>query len=175
MMAWTETPVVDATVLAIEEINERGGIRGRRIEAVIADGQSNEMTFAEQAERLIATEHVAVLFGCWTSACRKAVLPIVERHDHLLFYPVQYEGLEESRNIVYTGAAPNQQIIPAVRWTFGFLRARRFLLVGWESIYSCAAHEIIRDECSGRTAVISLLLRLKPCVGSSSIMRAAAT
>jgi urea transport system substrate-binding protein len=90
------------------------------------------------------------------------VLPIVERHDHLLFYPVQYEGLEESRNIVYTGAAPNQQIIPAVRWTFGFLRARRFFLVGWESIYSCAAHEIIRDEIAALGGEIVGEARLRP-------------
>lgn len=146
MMAWTEAPVVDATMLAIDEINQRGGIHGRHIEAVVADGQSDEMVFAREAERLIATKNVSALFGCWTSASRKAVLPVVERRDHLLLYPVQYEGLEQSPNIVYTGAAPNQQIIPAIRWAYGFLNARRIFLVGWDSIYSWAAHEIIRDE-----------------------------
>jgi urea transport system substrate-binding protein len=146
MMAWTEAPVVDATLLAIDEINQRGGICGRPIEAIVADGRSNETVFAREAERLIATNNVSVLFGCWTSASRKAVLPILECHNHLLFYPAQYEGLEQSPNVVYTGAAPNQQIIPAIRWAFGFLGARRFFLVGWNSIYSWAAHEIIRDE-----------------------------
>jgi DNA-binding winged helix-turn-helix (wHTH) protein len=146
MMAWTESPVVDATLLAIDEINERGGICGRRIEAVVADGCSNETVFAREAERLISVNKVAALFGCWTSASRKAVLPIVKSRNHLLFYPTQYEGLEQSPNVVYVGAAPNQQIIPALRWAFGFLRARRFFLIGWDSIYSWAAHEIIRDE-----------------------------
>jgi urea transport system substrate-binding protein len=146
MMAWTEVPVVDATLLAIEELNQRGGIRGRQVEAFIADGQSDEATFALEAERLIDGQNVSALFGCWTSASRKAVLPVVEERDHLLMYPVQYEGMEASRNVIYTGAAPNQQIIPAVRWAFGFLRARRLFLVGWDSIYSWAAHEVIRDE-----------------------------
>ncbi len=90
------------------------------------------------------------------------MLPVVEQHDHLLIYPVQYEGLEESPNIVYTGAAPNQQIIPAIRWAFAFLGARRFFLVGWESIYSCAAHEIIRDEIATLGGEIVGEARLKP-------------
>lgn len=146
MLAWTESPIVDATLLAIEEVNQRGGIRGKQIEAVIADGQSDEAAFAAEAQDLIDTKDVSVIFGCSTSASRKAVLPIVEQRNHLLLFPAQYEGMETSPNIIYTGAAPNQQIIPAVRWAFGFLRARRLFLVGWDSIYSWAAHEIIRDE-----------------------------
>lgn len=146
MMARTEMPVVDATLLAIEEINQRGGIRGHRIDPVVVDGESDEAAFAQCAAELIQREQVSTVFGCWTSASRKAVLPIVEQADHLLVYPVQYEGMEESPNILYTGAAPNQQIIPAVRWAYGFLGKRRFFLVGWDSIYSHAAHEIIRDE-----------------------------
>src|SRR6185312_12180053 len=95
MMARTETPVVDATLLAIEEINQDGGIQGRPIRPIVVDGQSDEAAFAREAEQLITTGRVAALFGCWTSACRKAVRPIVEQHDHLLLYPVQYEGLEQ--------------------------------------------------------------------------------
>jgi urea transport system substrate-binding protein len=145
-MAWTEMPVVDATLLAIEEINQRGGIRGHRIDPVVVDGQSDEATFAHCAQQLIEQEQVCTIFGCWTSASRKTVRPIVEARDHLLVYPVQYEGMERSPNILYTGAAPNQQITPAIRWAFGFLAKRRFFLVGWDSIYSHAVNEIIGDE-----------------------------
>jgi urea transport system substrate-binding protein len=146
MMATSETSAVDATLLAIEELNERGGVGGRRVEPFVADGQSDERVFAREAERLITTHGVRTLFGCWTSASRKTVREVVEGHDCLLFYPVQFEGMEESPNIVYTGAAPNQQIIPAVRWTFGFLRKRRYLLVGCDTVFSWAANAVIRDE-----------------------------
>ena len=145
-MAWTESPVVDATLLAIEEINGRGGIRGCRIEPVIVDGESDETIFAHQAEKLIRQEKTCTIFGCWTSASRKSVLPIVEERDHLLIYPTQYEGMEQCPKIFYMGAAPNQQIIPAVRWAFGFLRKKNFFLVGWNSVYSKAANAIVRDE-----------------------------
>jgi DNA-binding winged helix-turn-helix (wHTH) protein len=99
-MAWTEGPVVDATLLAIEEINGRGGVLGRDVLPVVADGQSEETVFARHAERLIAREEVCTIFGCWTSASRKSVLPIVEKKDHLLVYPTQYEGMEHWRKIV---------------------------------------------------------------------------
>ena len=145
-MAWTESPVVDATLLAVEEINERGGIRGREIQPVVVDGESNDGAFGRQAEILINQEKVGTIFGCWTSASRKSVLPIVEKQNHLLIYPTQYEGMEQCPCIFYTGAAPNQQIIPAVRWAFGFLRKKRFFLVGWNSVYSRATNAIIRDE-----------------------------
>ena len=151
-MASTESPVIDATLLAIEEINERGGILGREIQAVVIDGASDEHVFARQAAALIADAKVCAIFGCWTSASRKSVLPVVERQDHLLMYPTQYEGMEQCANIFYTGAAPNQQIIPAVSWAVGFLRKKRFFLVGWNSVYSWAANAIIRDEvqaCGG--------------------------
>ncbi len=145
-MGLSESPVADATLLAIEEINQRGGIRGKKFEAFICDCQSDEATFAREAERLITQEKVCTLFGCWTSASRKELLPVLERHDHLLVYPVQYEGLEQCPNVVYTGATPNQQMLPAVRWAFDSLGARRFFLLGWDSVYSRAAHAIIRDE-----------------------------
>src|SRR5262249_54800378 len=113
-MALSEKPVIDATLLAIEEVNEAGGVLGRPVEAATEDGMADGRTFAAKAEKLISQDRVSAVFGCWTSASRKTVKPVFEKHDHLLFYPVQYEGLEQSPNIVYTGAAPNQQIIPAI-------------------------------------------------------------
>ena len=145
-LALSEGAIVDATVLAIHQINARGGIRGREIEPIVVDCQSDEATFAHEAERLIAKAQVCALFGGFTSASRKEMLPIVEHHDHLLFYPMQYEGLEKSPNIFYLGAAPNQQILPAVRWAFAFLRRKRFFLIGWDSIYPRATNAIISDE-----------------------------
>ena len=152
-MAISEKAVVDATVLAIEELNRRGGLLGRKIEVVRADGRSDWPTFALEAERLITREKVAVLFGCWTSASRKTVKPVLERHDHLLVYPVQYEGLEQSRNIIYTGAAPNQQIIPAVKWCHDHL-GKRFFLVASDYVFPRAANEIIRDQSTALGASI---------------------
>ena len=146
VMAATETPVIDATLLAIEELNERGGVAGRRVEARVSDGASDERTFAAHAERLIQEDRVSAIFGTWTSASRKAVREVVEARDHLLFYPVQSEGLEYSANIIYMGASPNQQALPAVQWVSGFLKRWRFFLLGWDSIYSHAVNAIVRDE-----------------------------
>jgi len=144
-MAISEASVVDATLLAIEEINARGGLLGRNIEPVLVDGRSDWPTFAKEAERLITEEKVSVVFGCWTSASRKTVKPVFEKYDHLLFYPVQYEGIEQSPNIVYTGAAPNQQIIPAVKWCFDNL-GKRFFLVGSDYVFPRTANAIIKDQ-----------------------------
>ena len=115
-MAASEKPLVDAIHLAIEEANAAGGINGRRIEAVVVDCGSGPDYCAPQAERLITQEYVEALFGCWTSACRKAVRQVVEKHRHLLFYALRYEGMEESPNIIYGGAVPNQLVMPAVHW-----------------------------------------------------------
>ena len=145
-MAYSESPVVDATLLAIDEINCGGGLLGRRIEVEVADGKSNGFEFARRADSLIAEKGVRTLFGCWMSAHRKAVLPVVEQHDNLLIYPVQYEGLESCANVFYLGAAPNQQIIPALRWAFGFLNCRRLFLVGSDYIFPRVAHQIVRDQ-----------------------------
>jgi urea transport system substrate-binding protein len=142
----SETPVVDATLLAIEEINQRGGVGGHPVRAVVVDGESDERVFAASAERLIREQEIQTLFGCWTSASRRAVRDVVESHDRLLIYPMQFEGMEQSPNIVYTGAAPNQQILPAIRWAFGFLRHRRFFLAGYNSVFSWAVHALMRDE-----------------------------
>src|ERR1700722_16377724 len=113
-MAITEVSLKDAELMAIDEINAAGGILGKQIQPVIEDGASDCPTFAEKARKLIEIDKVPVVFGCWTRASRKAVLPVFESLHGLLFYPVQYEGLEKSSNIFYTGATTNQQIIPAV-------------------------------------------------------------
>jgi urea transport system substrate-binding protein len=145
--AATETSVKDATLMAIAEINARGGLLGRRIEPLIVDGKSDSPTFFAEAERLIVEENVSVVFGGGTSESRKVLKPLFERSNHLLIYPAPYEGLEESPNIIYTGAAPNQQIIPAVKWCFdrGW---KRLFLVGSDSLYSHAAHEIIKAQAN---------------------------
>ncbi len=144
-MAISESAVVDATLLAIEEINAAGGINGQRIDPIVVDGRSDWAYFASEAERLITQEKVSVIFGCWTSACRKTVRPVVERLNHLLIYPVQYEGLEQSPNILYTGAAPNQQIIPAVKWSLDNL-GKRFFLIGSDYVFPRTANAIIREQ-----------------------------
>jgi urea transport system substrate-binding protein len=148
-MAVSERSMIDAEVLALEEINRAGGLLGRTVRWVIADGASDPATFARQAERLVRDEKVSVLFGCWTSASRKSVLPVVEDADHLLVYPMAYEGLEESPQVIYTGAAPNQQITPAVQWCHDTLRARRFFLVGSDYIWPRCVNAIIGDQLAG--------------------------
>lgn len=143
-MAVSERPLVDAVQLAMTEINAKGGVLGRPLEMVVADGQSDAAVFAREAERLITQEKVSVIFGCWTSSSRKAVKPIVEKYRHLLFYPVQYEGLEQSPNIIYTGSAPNQQIIPGTYWALENLGKRVYLL-GSDYVFPRTANYIIRD------------------------------
>ncbi len=145
-MSASGTSVIDATLLAIEEINDSGGLLGRPVKAVVADGRSDTATFAREAERLITEEKVCTVFGCWTSASRKTVRPIFEQYDHLLVYPLQYEGMETSPNIVYMGAAPNQQIIPAILWANESLGKKRFFLVGSDYVFPRAAGEVIKDE-----------------------------
>src|SRR5207253_3159355 len=125
---------------------QAGGLLGRPVELVVADGRSDETVFAREAERLITREKVVALFGCWTSASRKAVKPVVEEHDHLLIYPLQYEGLETSPNIVYMGAAPNQQMLPALDWSTKELGKKRFFLVGSDYVFPRTANEIIKDH-----------------------------
>ncbi len=144
-MAISETSVVDASLLAIEEINDRGGVLGRKIEPIIRDGRSDWPTFAEEAQRLITEDDVSAVFGGWTSASRKTMKPIFEKYNHLLFYPVQYEGLEQSPNIVYTGAAPNQQVLPAVDWAFENL-GTKFFLVGSDYVFPRSANEIMKHR-----------------------------
>lgn len=128
-MAIRELSLIDAEEFAIKEINASGGVLGKQIEPVRKDGASNSETFTEQAERLIDRDQVSVVFGCWASSSRKAVRPIFEAKDHMLWYPGQYEGQECSRNIFYTGAIPNQQVEPAVNWLVDN-KGKNFFLVG---------------------------------------------
>ena len=151
-MAVSERSMIDAEVLALEEVNRAGGLLGRPVRWVIADGASDGATFARQAESLIRDHRVSVIFGCWTSASRKSVLPVVESHDHLLVYPMAYEGLESSPNVIYTGAAPNQQITPAVQWCHAALGARRFFLVGSDYIWPHCVNRIVADQLAGLDA-----------------------
>ncbi len=149
-MRISEQPVIDAVLLAVEEINAQGGLLGRPVEAVVADGQSDEQVFARQAEKLIVEDKVSAIFGCWTSASRKAVVPVIERHKHLLFYPVQFEGVEQSPNVVYLGPVPNQQILPALRWLVGFENKKRWFLVGSDYVFPLTANAVIRAEAKAR-------------------------
>ena len=153
-MALSERPVLDATTLAIEELNAAGGVLGRPIEAHIANGQSDEAVFAAKAQQLIAESKVCTIFGCWTSASRKSVLPVVEGNDHLLIYPVQYEGLEQSPSIIYLGPTPNQQIVPALDWLIKFEGRRRWYLVGTDYVFPHTANAIIRDEAKARGCTV---------------------
>nr|WP_271628969.1 urea ABC transporter substrate-binding protein [Caldicellulosiruptor sp. DIB 104C] len=142
-MSISEVSLRDAELMAIEEINNNGGVLGKKLEPIVEDGASDWPTFAEKAKKLLQKDKVAVIFGCWTSASRKAVLPVVEENNGLLFYPVQYEGLESSPNIFYMGAAPNQQIVPAVKWLFDNGK-KRFYLLGSDYVFPRTANKIIK-------------------------------
>jgi len=149
-MAISEKSVVDANQLAIEEINKAGGVLGKQIESVIEDGASDWPTFNEKAKKLIDQDKVAVVFGCWTSASRKAVLPTFESKNHMLWYPVQYEGQECSKNIFYTGAAPNQQIEPSVEWLMKKYPGKAFFLVGSDYVFPRTANTIIKAQLAAK-------------------------
>ncbi|WP_075364785.1 urea ABC transporter substrate-binding protein [Desulfosporosinus metallidurans] len=144
-MAISEVSVKDSEMMAIEEINASGGVLGKKLEPVIEDGASNPTTFAEKAKKLLQQDKVATVFGCWTSASRKAVLPVFEGNNGLLWYPVQYEGMEASPNIFYTGAAPNQQIVPAVDWLLKN-KGKKFFLLGSDYVFPRTANKIIKAQ-----------------------------
>lgn len=150
-MAISEKSVRDAEVLAIKEINAAGGVNGKQIEYVEEDGASEPSTFATKAEKLIDSEGVSTIFGCWTSSSRKAVKPIVEEYGSLLWHPVQYEGMESSSNIVYTGAAPNQQIVPAIDYLLdqGY---KKFFLLGSDYVFPRTANMIINAQLEAKGA-----------------------
>lgn len=154
-MSISEVSVKDATLLAIEEINAAGGIMGKQIEPIIEDGASDWPTFAEKARKLIQQDQVAVVFGCWTSASRKAVLPVFEELNGLLFYPVQYEGLESSPNIFYTGAEPTQQIIPGVDFLLKELSAKKIYLLGSDYVFPRTANLIIKAQLEAEGAELA--------------------
>lgn len=145
-MAISETVLKDTVLMAIDEINAKGGLLGKKLEPVTVDPASNWPLFAEKAKQLISQDKVAVVFGCWTSVSRKSVLPVFEQTNSLLFYPVQYEGEELSKNVFYTGAAPNQQAIPAVEYLMSKDGggAKRFVLLGTDYVYPRTTNKILR-------------------------------
>lgn len=144
-MAISEKALIDAETLAIAEINQAGGVLGRQILPIVEDGASNPDSFAQKAQKLIQQDHVVTLFGCWTSSSRKAVIPILEAHNALLWYPVQYEGLETSPQVFYTGACPNQQVQPAVQWLLQN-KGKRFLLLGSDYVFPRTVNKIITAD-----------------------------
>ncbi|WP_242393242.1 urea ABC transporter substrate-binding protein [Anaeromyxobacter oryzisoli] len=145
-MAISETALKDVALMAIEEINAAGGVGGKKLEPVVVDPASNWPLFAEKARQLVAQDKVAVVFGCWTSVSRKSVLPVFKELNGLLFYPVQYEGEELEKNVFYTGAAPNQQAIPAVEYLMSADGggAKRFFLLGTDYVYPRTTNKILR-------------------------------
>ena len=142
-MAISETTLKDTVLMMVEEQNKQGGLLGKKLEAVVVDPASNWPLFAEKARELIVQEKVDVIFGGWTSVSRKSVLPVVEELNGLLFYPVQYEGEESSKNVFYTGAAPNQQAIPAVDYLMNDIGAERWVLLGTDYVYPRTTNKIL--------------------------------
>ncbi|WP_168174493.1 urea ABC transporter substrate-binding protein [Thioclava sp. F1Mire-8] len=142
-MAISETTLKDTVLMLVEEQNKKGGINGKMLEAVVVDPASDWPLFAEKARELITVDKVDVIFGCWTSVSRKSVLPVLEELNGLLFYPVQYEGEESSRNVFYTGAAPNQQAIPAVDYFLEELGVEKFALLGTDYVYPRTTNNIL--------------------------------
>ncbi|HAK63850.1 MAG TPA: urea ABC transporter substrate-binding protein, partial [Alphaproteobacteria bacterium] len=145
-MAISETTLKDTILMMIDDQNKKGGLLGKKLEAVVVDPASNWPLFAEKARELIQVKKVDVVFGCWTSVSRKSVLPVFEELNGLLFYPVQYEGEESSRNVFYTGAAPNQQAIPAVEYLMSKDggEAKRWVLLGTDYVYPRTTNKILR-------------------------------
>lgn len=142
-MAISETTLKDTVLMLIEEQNEKGGVLGKQLEAVVVDPASDWPLFAEKARGLLEQDKVAAVFGCWTSVSRKSVLPVFEELNGLLFYPVQYEGEESSKNVFYTGAAPNQQAIPAVDYLKDALGVERWVLAGTDYVYPRTTNKIL--------------------------------
>ena len=145
-MAISETTLKDTVLMLVDDLNKKGGLLGKKVEAVVVDPASNWPLFAEKARELITSKKVDVVFGCWTSVSRKSVLPVFEELNSMLFYPVQYEGEESSRNVFYTGAAPNQQAIPAVEYLMSEDggEARRWILLGTDYVYPRTTNKILR-------------------------------
>jgi urea transport system substrate-binding protein len=142
-MAISETTLKDVMLMLIQQQNAKGGLLGRKLEPVVVDPASNWPLFAEKARELISVDKVAAVFGCWTSVSRKSVLPVFEELNGILFYPVQYEGQECSRNVFYTGAAPNQQAIPAVDYLMKESKVKRWVLAGTDYVYPRTTNQIL--------------------------------
>ena len=142
-MAISETTLKDTVLMLIDQQNKKGGLLGKKLEAVVVDPASNWPLFAEKTRELISKEKVDVIFGCWTSVSRKSVLPVIEELNGLMFYPVQYEGEESSKNVFYTGAAPNQQAIPAVDYLMNDVGVKRWVLAGTDYVYPRTTNKIL--------------------------------
>ncbi len=142
-MAISETTLKDTVLMMIEDQNSKGGLLGKKLEPVVVDPASNWPLFAEKTRELLTKEKVDVIFGCWTSVSRKSVLPVIEELNGLLFYPVQYEGEESSKNVFYTGAAPNQQAIPAVDYLMNEIGVERWVLAGTDYVYPRTTNKIL--------------------------------
>ena len=149
-MAISETTLKDTVLMLVEQQNAKGGILGKQIEAVVVDPASDWPLFAEKARELISVQGVDAIFGCWTSVSRKSVLPVVEELNGLLFYPVQYEGEESSKNVIYTGAAPNQQAIPAVDYMADELGVEKWALLGTDYVYPRTTNTILEAYLKGK-------------------------
>ena len=143
-MAISETSLKDVVLMAVEELNAAGGVLGKKVEAVVVDPASDWPLFNEKAKELITKEKVAVTFGCWTSVSRKSVLPTFEEYNALLFYPVQYEGEEQSLNVIYTGATPNQQLIPAAEYMMKEMGCTKFYLLGTDYVFPRTANKVLK-------------------------------
>jgi len=180
-MAISARPIVDATLMAIDEINAAGGLLGRKVEPILVDGRSENDIFGREAERLITQEKVVTIFGGWTPSNRKAIREVVEKYDHLLVFPSRDEGMEDSKNIVYTGATPNQQVLPAARWAIEKLGRRRIFLIGTDGLLGHMSNELVKDTFESSPAkvvgekfvllsetnfgpIIKQMLKLKPDV-----------
>src|SRR6202163_4435960 len=142
-MAISETTLKDTVLMMIDAQNKKGGLLGKKLEPVVVDPASNWPLFAEKAAELLEKDKVSVVFGCWTSVSRKSVLPVFEKDNGLLFYPVQYEGEESSKNVIYTGAAPNQQAIPAVDYLMNDIKVKRWVLAGTDYVYPRTTNKIL--------------------------------
>jgi len=168
-MAISEAVLKDTVLMLVEDQNRKGGLLGRKLEPIVVDPASDWNTFAEKARDLLAAEKVAVVFGCWTSASRKSVLPIFEQLNGLLFYPVQYEGEESSRNIFYTGAAPNQQAIPAVRYLMSKEggEVRRWVLLGTDYVYPRTTNRLLSAYLSAQGVSVDDIMTVYTPFGHS--------
>ncbi|WP_247872194.1 urea ABC transporter substrate-binding protein [Azospirillum sp. TSO35-2] len=149
-MAISETTLKDVMLMLIDEQNKKGGVLGKKLEPVVVDPASNWPLFAEKARELISKDKVSAVFGCWTSVSRKSVLPVFEELNNILFYPVQYEGEESSRNVFYTGAAPNQQAIPAVDYLMQKEKVQRWVLAGTDYVYPRTTNKILEAYLKGK-------------------------
>jgi len=162
-MAISETTLKDTVLMLVDEQNKKGGLLGKKLEAVVVDPASNWPLFAEKAKELLSKDKVDVIYGCWTSVSRKSVLPVIEELNGMLFYPVQYEGEESSKNVFYTGAAPNQQAIPAVDYLMTEVGVKRWVLAGTDYVYPRTTNKILEAYLKSKgVAAADIMINYTP-------------